>query len=119
MKLILTLIKVALFLLVLTFAVKNTEMVAVRWYMDTEWRAPMVFVVLGAFAIGVVVGLLMTVGTYLRTRLELGRLRRAGRKATERELAADDWPAAPAVTTPDARAAPSAQSVPPSLPRAN
>lgn len=101
MKLILTLIKLALFLLVLTFAVKNTELVAVRWYMDMEWRAPMVFVVLGAFAIGVVVGLLMTVSSFVRTRAELGRLRRAGRKAVERELAEDDWPAAsPSVPAP-------------------
>ena len=79
MKLILTVIKLILFLLVLTFAVKNTEMVAMRWYMDMEWRAPMVFVVLGACAIGVVMGLLMTVGACVRTRLELGRLRRTGR----------------------------------------
>ena len=79
MKLILTVIKLILFLLVLTFAVKNTEMVAMRWYMDMEWRAPMVFVVLGAFAIGVVMGLLMTVGAFVRTRMELGRLRRTDR----------------------------------------
>ena len=116
MKLILTVIKLALFLLVLTFAVKNTEMVAMRWYMDMEWRAPMVFVVLGAFAIGVVMGLLMTVGAFVRTRLELGRLRRTGRKAAERELAADDWPAAPPPVSTAPPSASSSASVPARLP---
>ena len=96
MKLILTVIKIVLFVLVLAFAVKNTEVVAIRWYMDMEWRAPMVFVVLGAFAIGMVVGLLMTVGPFVRVRREVGKLRRAeranARKANERELVADDMP---------------------------
>ena len=45
------------FLLLLGFAIKNTSPVVVRYYLGNEWQAPLVFVLLITFAIGVAVGI--------------------------------------------------------------
>ena len=49
-------LKAAIFLIMLAFALNNREDVAVRFFWDLEWRAPMVLVLLTVFALGVVVG---------------------------------------------------------------
>ena len=49
-------LKAAIFLTMLAFALNNREDVSVRFFWDMEWRAPMVLVLLAVFAIGVVVG---------------------------------------------------------------
>lgn len=54
-------LRFVLFLLLLTFALKNTDDVTVRYYLGMEWRAPLAMVIFVAFlagaAIGVVAGL--------------------------------------------------------------
>jgi uncharacterized integral membrane protein len=42
-------VKAVLFLLLLGFAVKNTDLTVVRYYLGIEWRAPLVFVLLVTF----------------------------------------------------------------------
>lgn len=81
MKPILTVIKIALFLLAITFAVVNTDVVAVRYYFGIEWRAPMVFVLLAAFGIGIAAGVLVCLPYMVKTRFEVSRLKRAVRVA--------------------------------------
>jgi lipopolysaccharide assembly protein A len=49
-------LKAAIFLTMLAFALNNREDVSVRFFWDMEWSAPMVLVLLAVFAIGVVVG---------------------------------------------------------------
>ena len=46
MRYFLWILKFALFVVVLSFAVKNTETVAVRYYLGLEWQAPLVLVLL-------------------------------------------------------------------------
>jgi len=40
------LLKLAVFFLLLGFAFKNADTVTVRYFLDFEWRAPLVFILL-------------------------------------------------------------------------
>lgn len=81
MRYLLWLLKFALFALVLAFAVKNTELVTVRYYFGGEWQSPLVFVLLVAFCAGVAIGLAAASSTLFRQRREIallkGKLRQA------------------------------------------
>lgn len=68
--------KLALFLLVLSFAVKNTEMVTVRYYLGYEWQAPLVLVLLVFFCLGAAVGVMAGLGGLLRRQREIAALKR-------------------------------------------
>lgn len=85
MRYVLWLLKIVLFALVLTFAVKNTDSVAVRYFLGYEWRAPLIFVLLVAFCAGAAFGVLSTLGQIFRQRREIASLKReiAGRAAPE------------------------------------
>ena len=71
-------IRVALFVVLLAFAAKNTEPVALRFYFDLAWQAPLVTVLLAFFAAGVALGLLAMLGAWIAQRREIARLRRLG-----------------------------------------
>lgn len=58
MRVFLLLIKLVLFLLLLAFAVKNSDTVVLRYLLGLEWRAPLSLILLTVFAIGVLTGLL-------------------------------------------------------------
>jgi uncharacterized integral membrane protein len=64
-----------LFILLLAFAAKNTEPVALRFYFDLTWQAPLVLLLFAFFAAGALLGLIAALGTLLRRRRELLRLR--------------------------------------------
>ena len=69
-----------LFLLLLAFAAKNTEPVALRFYFDLVWQAPLVLVLFAFFAVGALFGVLATVGSLLRQRRAVHRLQREARE---------------------------------------
>jgi putative membrane protein len=69
-------IKILLFLLLLGFAVKNSETASVHYLMGWEWQAPLSLVLLIAFALGVLLGLLGCSRQLLRQRRQIGRLRK-------------------------------------------
>ena len=66
-----------IFLLALSFAVKNTDSVAVRYYLGMEWNAPLVIVLLVVFCAGVAAGVAANLPYVFRLRREVGRLKRA------------------------------------------
>ena len=68
MRYLLWAVKFGLFLLVFSFAVKNTDTVAVRWYLGVEWLAPLIFVMLVAFCAGVAFGVLACLPRLFRLR---------------------------------------------------
>ena len=70
-------LKFALFVLVLTFAVRNSDLVTVRYYFGGEWQTPLVFALLVAFCVGVAVGLMATLTQLVRQRREIAALKRA------------------------------------------
>jgi uncharacterized integral membrane protein len=69
-------LKFALFVLVLTFAVRNTDLVTVRYYFSGEWQAPLIFVLLVAFCAGVATGLAAGMAQLFRQRREIAALKR-------------------------------------------
>jgi putative membrane protein len=76
------LIWLALFLVALAFALKNTGITELHFFVlvdDFVWRAPLVVFLLLFFVAGTVLGLLGVVPTLFRQRREIGRLRREAR----------------------------------------
>jgi uncharacterized integral membrane protein len=69
-------LRVLLFLVLLGFAIKNTDPVAVRFYLGGEWEAPLVFVLLAAFVAGAAAGVVATLGVVFRKRREIAGLRK-------------------------------------------
>jgi uncharacterized integral membrane protein len=76
MRIVSLVIKVVMFLLLLGFAIKNTDVVTVRYFLGMEWQAPLAFVLLVLFAVGIVAGILTSLGVIVRQRRELSALRR-------------------------------------------
>jgi uncharacterized integral membrane protein len=58
------------------FAVKNSQVIELNGLPGQVWQAPLVFILLIVFVAGMVIGLLAWVPTVVRQRRELGRLRR-------------------------------------------
>ena len=78
MRLITWAIRIALFVVLLAFAARNTELVTLRFYFDLAWQAPLVALLLAFFIAGAVLGLIAMSGTYFAQRREIARLQRAG-----------------------------------------
>jgi uncharacterized integral membrane protein len=79
-------IKLALFFVVITFAVRNTDVVTVRYFLGWEWQSPLIFVMLIAFGAGIALGLLAALPKLFRQRREITALKRereAGRREAE------------------------------------
>jgi len=57
-----------IFFALFAFALNNQQEAAVRWFFGFEWRAPMVIVVLVAFAAGSAFGVLSMVPSWWRHR---------------------------------------------------
>jgi lipopolysaccharide assembly protein A len=70
---------VALFLALLFLSLQNSELVTIKFYHWWSWQAPLIFVVLIAFAIGVAAGLLAGAMRSARLSRQLSRLRREQR----------------------------------------
>jgi lipopolysaccharide assembly protein A len=58
MKYLLWLLKAAIFFTLFAFALNNQQDATVHFFFGTQWRAPMVLLVLSAFALGMVAGVL-------------------------------------------------------------
>ena len=69
-------LRLALFLLLLGFAVKNDQAVVLRYFFGLEWQTSLVVALLCFFAAGVVIGLLAMLGSLMRQRRELVSVRR-------------------------------------------
>jgi len=69
-------IRLAAFLLLLAFAARNTDPVTLRFYFDLAWQPPLIVLLLAFFAVGALFGLAAALGTVLRHRREIARLRR-------------------------------------------
>ena len=86
-------LRLAIVLVLVWFAVKNSQQIDVNGLPGQVWQAPLVFVLLVAFVGGVVIGLLAWIPTVVRQRREIGRLRRAA--ATAASAATAVVPAVP------------------------
>ncbi|PIV88523.1 MAG: DUF1049 domain-containing protein [Hydrogenophilales bacterium CG17_big_fil_post_rev_8_21_14_2_50_63_12] len=69
-------LKIVLFVLLLGFAVKNSDVVTLHYFLGYEWQSPLALVILVSFAIGLLIGLLACSWQLLRNHRELRQLRR-------------------------------------------
>ena len=77
MRLLTWTLRFILFLVVVAAAAKNVEPVVLRFFFELSLQAPLVLVLLGAFALGALFGVAALLGTVLRQRREISSLRRA------------------------------------------
>ena len=68
-----------IFLALLFLSLQNSELVTLKFYHWWSWQAPLIFIVLTAFAIGVGAGLLAGAMRSARLSRQLSRLRREQR----------------------------------------
>jgi len=85
MRYILWFLKFVLFILILSFAVKNTDTVTVHYYLGYDWQAPLVVVALVFFSVGAVIGILASLGHLFRLRREISALKRELRAQASRD----------------------------------
>jgi putative membrane protein len=77
MRVLAWLLRAALFLVALAFALSNTRTAEMRFIgFDAAWSAPLVVFLLTFFVAGLVVGLAAVVPTWYRQRREIASLRR-------------------------------------------
>jgi len=61
-------LKATIFLALFAFALNNQQDATVHFFFGTQWRAPLVLVVLAAFALGVALGALAMVPRWWKQR---------------------------------------------------
>ena len=74
MRILVWVLRGLVFFTLFAFALNNQQPVTVRWFFGAEWHAPMVIVVLAAFAGGCALGVLAMVPAWWRHRREARRL---------------------------------------------
>jgi lipopolysaccharide assembly protein A len=70
------LLRAALFIVLLGFAVKNDQPVTLRYFFGYEWQSSLVIVLLIFFAAGTAIGALAMLASVFRQRREIARLKR-------------------------------------------
>ena len=70
-----------LFVALLFLALQNSDLATVRFYHWFSWQAPLIFLLLTAFAAGVAAGLLAGLARAARLQRQLARLRKELRRA--------------------------------------
>jgi uncharacterized integral membrane protein len=92
----------AVFAVLLVFAIKNTEPATLHFYFDRTWQAPLVFIVAASFVAGAVFGVIACVAPIARQRREIARLEKELRL---RQPARPEGDAPQPATVPDVPAA--------------
>jgi putative membrane protein len=94
MRILVWLARAFVFFTLFAFALNNQQPVTVHWFFGVDWTAPMVIVVLAAFALGSVTGVLAMLPSWWRHRREASRWADAPAAAPALRVAAGA-PAAP------------------------
>ena len=68
MRLLVWLVRAAVFFTLFAFALNNREEATIHWFFEQQWRAPMVIIVLAAFALGCAFGIVAMVPSWWRHR---------------------------------------------------
>ncbi|MBI3367892.1 MAG: DUF1049 domain-containing protein [Burkholderiales bacterium] len=68
MRLVVWALRLFIFFTLFAFALNNGQDAVVHWFFGTQWRAPMVIIVLAAFAGGAAIGVLAMVPAWWRHR---------------------------------------------------
>lgn len=73
MKVLFRIVAVILFVIFFGFALKNTQEVVLRFFLNYEIKSPLVLLLLGFFAAGAVLGVLAMTPTVFRYRRDLSK----------------------------------------------
>jgi lipopolysaccharide assembly protein A len=95
MRIVVWLVRAALFFTLFAFALNNQHDASIRWFFGYEWRTSMVFVVLGAFAIGCVFGVFAMLPSWWRHRRVARRHAPPGERDTTTDTSQLVLPSAP------------------------
>lgn len=68
MRALVWLFRAAVFFVLFAFALNNQQEAIIHWFFGQEWHAPMVFIVLAAFAFGCAFGVVAMVPSWWRHR---------------------------------------------------
>lgn len=71
MRILLWILRVALFLLLLAFAIKNDQLVRLQMFFDSAWDVPLVVVIFVSFVLGVLIGAGALLNTIIGLRRDL------------------------------------------------
>ena len=77
MRIFVWLLRALIFFSLFAFALNNQQIVSVNWFFGFESRAPMVFIVLAAFAVGCALGVFAMVPSWWRHRRVAKQQRKA------------------------------------------
>jgi uncharacterized integral membrane protein len=69
-------IRILIFLFLFAFAFMNTSVVTLNFFLGQSWQVPLILLVFGFFAGGVLLGILTMVGMLFRERRTVALLRR-------------------------------------------
>jgi putative membrane protein len=97
MKALVWLIRVLVFLVLLVLALANTHEATLNLLAGHVWQAPLILIGLAFFAVGAVAGLLFSMRTNVRRRIEINRLQREVRATRDALLSREDPPTPPLV----------------------
>ena len=100
MRLIIWTLKALVFFTLFAFALNNQHPASVKWFFGVEWQAPMVFVVLAAFAAGCVLGVLAMVPGRWRRQALAAKVQTPGQDPAVNALVAASVPADRAPSAP-------------------
>lgn len=75
MKFFIWILRASLFLVLLSFAIKNDEPVVLHYFFGYEWHASLVLVLLLFFAAGAAIGILAVLSNLFRQRKEIAALK--------------------------------------------
>jgi lipopolysaccharide assembly protein A len=91
MQLLTWLFRLGLFLVMMGFALSNTDTATLRFFgiPEFEWRAPLVLFLLLFFAAGALIGVIATMPMVIRQRRSIGRLRREATEAARTQSRAE------------------------------
>lgn len=69
-------VKILLFVILLGFALHNSQPAALNLFLGYVWQAPLVLLLLAAFILGAMLGVLALLPVLFRLRRERGKLRK-------------------------------------------
>ena len=70
-------LKIILFLILLSFALQNTDIVTLNAFVGYHWQAPLIVIMLACFVVGTVFGVLASFTYMIKLRRELAVARQA------------------------------------------
>ena len=76
MQVVLWICRIFIFLFLLGFSFKNTQVTDVHFFLGTNWQAPLIIILLAFFTLGALLGVLTLLGKLFKLKREVSQLKR-------------------------------------------